>query len=97
MGISMSPLKGQPFIRLNENLKRHHFNQYDYKDSVIHLVASCKPDQVPVSLEKSVYCTELEIKDFTTLPTGLKEVEDDLEYSDYKRPFYGSLKKLQLS
>lgn len=26
MGISMSPLKGQPFIRLNENLQRHHFN-----------------------------------------------------------------------
>lgn len=29
MGISISPLKGQPFIRLNENLKRHHFNQYE--------------------------------------------------------------------
>lgn len=53
MGISMLPLKGQPFVRLNENLQRHHFN---------------------------------------TLPTGLKEVEDDLEYSDYKRPFHGSLK-----
>ena len=62
------------------------------KNNAVHLVVSCKPDQVPVSLKKSVYCAELENKDFITLPTGLKEVEDDLEYSDYKRPFYGSLK-----
>lgn len=29
MGFPVPPLKGQPFVRLNENLQRHHFNQYE--------------------------------------------------------------------